>query len=165
MSDAFTTTQGSVTELGQTKNGKPKLKIGGQWYFMGKALNGALPSVGQTVELRYSLFGDRGDLRGLEAWKPATTAQPTKTTVEANTGLDEASLRFISNVVGSAITAKTLIEPFEILPWFTAAKLALNGKAYTPDGPVPGVDDQNGFDDDTYGGLDDDDTYGDLPPF
>lgn len=133
------TATGPVTEMGQTKSGKSKFKIAGQWYFPGRLKT--LPSVGQTIALKYTLFGDRGDLRSLEDWKPMTNGAAPSIPVSA--GVDEASLRFISNVVGSAITAKTISEPGQIQAWYQAAKSALEGKA----APIPFDDSFAGYDD------------------
>ena len=40
-------------------------------------------------------------------------------------GLSEPELRFVSNVVGSAITAKTLTDPMEVSVWAKAAAAAV----------------------------------------
>ena len=47
--------------------------------------------------------------------------------LEASTGgrLTEPELRFVSNVVGSAITAKTLTDPLEVSVWAKAAAAAV----------------------------------------
>lgn len=140
---------GPVTELGQTKNGNKKFKIGGQWYFPGKALAGDVPAIGQSVELKYTLFGDKNDLRSLERWRTIAAAPQSQT--QPSTTLDGDSLRFISNVIGSALTAGQIDSPSQLHDWFEAAKAALSGKQWQPKaiGPVPGVDDRNGYPDST----------------
>lgn len=123
------TAMGQVTEIGKTQKGKMKFKIGGQWYYEGRALSGSYPNPGQSVEVRYTLFGDKGDLRSLEVWRPVSNGSAPVASVQSATGLDEASLRFISNVVGSAITAGAIKDPGQVNSWFQSAKAALSGKA------------------------------------
>lgn len=146
---AYQSASGPVTELGQTKNGSKKFKIGGQWYFPGRNLAGSFPTVGQSVELKYTLFGDKNDLRSLERWR--TIAAAPQTQPQPSTALDGDSLRYISNILGNAVAAKTINSPSELYIWFEAAKAALNGKQYQLKdvGPVPGVDDLNGYQDST----------------
>ncbi len=153
----------TVQELGQSQKGKPKVKAGGQWYFLasdkdtGAAISS--PTVGQSIEIRAGEFymGETKFLT-IEAWRPAGQAAPAKQAdvrqpppkTDAAHYIEEASLRFISNVVGQAIAAKTITTPGQILGWFTAAKLALEGKKaaapFDDDLPSrePGADDDRG---------------------
>lgn len=133
--------QVTVQELAKSSGGKPKCKAGGKWYFLQTDKDtgvGASPAVGQSIEIRTGSFtmGDK-TFETIEAWRPAQADQPQATQglrrdapapTTANY-IEEASLRFISNVVGQAIAAKTISEPGQILAWFTAAKAALEGKA------------------------------------
>lgn len=134
---------GRVTELGQTKTGRPKYKIGGQWYFCDAKLE-SFPSIGMDVVLRYNLFGDQNNLRGMNSWRtvqnqPQQSAPPAQPASVPSAPVDADSLRFISNCVGSAITSGAIKSPTQIHGWFEAAKLALAGKAFTPDRePNPG---------------------------
>jgi len=95
------------------------------------------------VEIREGsfTFPDGKLQKTIEAWRPinganATPAAPPPPAPNADY-IDEASLRFISNVVGSAITAGAIKSPGQVLSWFQSAKAALTGKPAT-----------NSFDDD-----------------
>lgn len=122
---------GTVQELGTTKNGKAKLKIDGTWFFAGRC-NVSSVQVGHKLDFTWSPFGDKGQFKGMDAWGFAneTNAKGGQTRdvpipkPDPNY-LDEPSLRFISNVVGSAITAQTLKDPTEVTKWALAAKSAL----------------------------------------
>lgn len=135
----------TVQEWGQSKNGAPKVKASGHWYFLNKKLDN--PPIGASIDIKEGSFGDNNQFKTIEAWhqvgangasapqhnaKPAPAAAPTDY-------VDEASMRFISNCVGSAIMAKTITEPGQILAWFQAAKAAISGqKAAIPfDDRVP----------------------------
>jgi hypothetical protein len=124
----------TVQEYGQSKGGKPKVKASGQWYFLARDVG--QPPLGSTVEIREGSF-QAGDstFKTIEAWRPAggngTAPQQQNASAPAAPPagyIDEASMRFISNCVGSAITAGTIKEPSQIHPWFMAAKLALEAK-------------------------------------
>jgi hypothetical protein len=128
----------TVQELGKSKNGAPKVKASGTWYFLNKTLDS--PNVGSTVEIREGSFGDNNQFKTIEAWRPAggnghSTQQRNASAPTAPPAgyVDEASMRFISNCVGSAITAGHCKEPGQINAWFKAAKAALEGK----DAPIP----------------------------
>jgi hypothetical protein len=123
----------TVQEYGQSQSGSPKVKASGKWYFLNKSLD--RPPLGQ-VEIKEGSFtmGDK-TFPTIEAWRPAggngqtphTGASPSPAAPPAGDYIDEASMRFISNCVGSAITAGTIKEPGQILAWFQAAKAALQG--------------------------------------
>jgi hypothetical protein len=127
----------TAQEYGQSQKGAPKVKANGVWYFLGRDL--ANPPLNQSVEVRTGSFtaGDK-TFPTIEAWRPVPAIQqgagahanPQKpANAPVNGGyVDEASMRFISNVVGSAISAKTINEPGQILSWYQAAKAALDGK-------------------------------------
>lgn len=120
----------TVQEYGQSQSGSPKVKASGKWYFLNKSID--RPPLG-PVEIKEGAFkmGDK-TFETIEAWRPAGgngqtqhNAQPAPAAPPAGDYIDEASMRFISNCVGSAITAKTITEPGQILSWFQAAKAAL----------------------------------------
>jgi len=117
---------GTIQEIGSSQSGRPKLKIDGKYYSAKQELVGGL-SVGQRVEFNSSPYQWNGKTyHSIESIRPASNgnghaAQPS--------GVDDAAMRFISNCVGSAITAKTITEPGQINAWFQAAKAALSGKA------------------------------------
>ena len=115
-------TIGIVNELGRSQNGKPKAKIDGKWYFVGRC-NPDLP-VGQRIEYEGAPFTTPNgkQLLGLNSWKaaPASNGHAPPSGVS-----DDAEMRFVSNCVGSAITAGTLKEPKDIKAWALAAQKAL----------------------------------------
>lgn len=122
---------GVVQELGASQNGKPKVKISGQWYFLGRTV---APQLGQQIDFTSSTFGDKNQLKGLQEWKPAVTAQNSarpQTQSQAPLpvvqalGIDSDELRYVSNCVGQAIAAKTIIAPSQIAAWVYAARNAL----------------------------------------
>jgi hypothetical protein len=132
----------TVQEVGQSKSGKPKVKAGGNWYFMGGSRDtGPInpPVVGQTIEARTGSFMiDGKGFLTIEAWRLPQANQagqgPQRQAPPPPAGyIDEASLRFISNVVGSAIAAGTVKDPGQVNSWFQAAKNALEGKS----APIP----------------------------
>jgi hypothetical protein len=126
----------TVQEYGQSKNGAPKVKASGVWYFLNKKLGN--PPLGESIDIKEGSFGDNNQFKTIEDWRSAGGNGQTQHHAQAPAAppadyVDEASMRFISNCVGSAITAGTIKEPGQILPWFTAAKAALNGKP----APIP----------------------------
>lgn len=126
---------GTVQELGASKNGKPKVKIDGIWYFAGRCdISTVKP--GNVLDFTFSEFGEPRNgkrMRGLDNWAFTSQASiPHAAEVQAKLGepapsnyIDEAELRFISNVVGSAISAGTLKEPQDVTKWAIAARGAL----------------------------------------
>lgn len=118
---------GTVNEFCQSRNGKPQVKIDGKYYFVGKCNIEAL-SVGDKIEFEFNKFGNQGTLYGLQTWKPVRAANGSPAHTD-NAVSDDATMRFISNVVGSAIVAKTITEPGQIRAWYRAAKAAALLKA------------------------------------
>jgi hypothetical protein len=117
----------TVQEFSKSQSGRPKVKASGEWYFLNQDLGN--PPLG-PVEIKEGSFrmGDK-TFKTIEAWRlPSGNSAPAQQPTQANGYIDEASMRFISNCVGSAIMAKTIIEPGQILPWFLAAKAATEGK-------------------------------------
>lgn len=127
----------TVQEYGQSQSGKPKVKASGKWYFLDSKLD--RPPMA-SIEIKEGSFkmGDKTFLT-IEDWRPAGGNGSTQHNATAPAAppagdyVDEASMRFISNCVGSAITAGTIKEPGQILAWFQAAKNALAGKQ----APIP----------------------------
>lgn len=142
----------TIQEHGQTKSGNTKVKSNGKWYFLARDI-GAAPAVGATIEIREGSFmmGDPPkEFATIEAWRPvgqvppqaAAPAQQTRPAFHnqgpskqapADEHIDEAKLRYISNVVGQAIAAKTIVEPGQVLAWFQAALASLKNQS----APVP----------------------------
>ena len=129
--------QGTVTKLGVSKNGKPIIYVDGKLYFAGKCDISELV-VGDLISFEGHAFSDDGKLWGLDKWgklpKPngttfqesANRAMPRPTTPTGS--LDEPVLRFISNCVGSAITAGTIKDPADIERWVSAARNAITAQ-------------------------------------
>jgi hypothetical protein len=122
----------SVQEFGQSQGGAPKVKASGVWYYLNKELSN--PPMGQ-VEIKVGSFQIGNPPKSfptIEAWRPVGGNGSTQHNASAPAAppagyIDEASMRFISNCVGSAIQCGTIKEPGQILPWFQAAKAALAG--------------------------------------
>lgn len=112
---------GTVTELGQSQNGNPKVKIDNDWYSAGRCdVTGVKP--GDKIEFVYNEFGEPRNgkrARGLEKWRPVVNAagepQAGSTVTEADI------LRSVSNVVGSACAAGVVKDPKELGKWFYEA--------------------------------------------
>lgn len=139
-------TTGTVQEFGASKAGKPKIKVSGKWYFCKTDRDTGepafdKPSLNQMIEMVTGSF-EMGEntFFTLESWKPVCSVatqsaprqqapqRPAQGAATPATYIEEASLRFISNVVGQAIAAKTITTPGQILAWFNGAKSALEGK-------------------------------------
>lgn len=121
----------TIQEHDQTQGGAQKVKASGKWFFLNRNLD--KPPIGSTVEIREGSFGTPPKTT-IEAWRPVggngTAPQQNASAPAAPPAgyVDEAQMRFISNCVGSAITSGTIKEPAQILPWFQAAKAAIEGK-------------------------------------
>lgn len=143
---------GSLQEVGQTSRGDPKIKVNGKWmYFKNKP--GPIPTAGTILNIAYTYGGKDGKLPLIVEWQASNSAPAASSPNKGNDSppIDEASLRFISNVVGSAISAGTIKDPSQIEAWFEHAKDAVQGKKRMTQaqlekvynkGPIPGVDDR-----------------------
>ena len=137
--------QGTVTRFSKTKNGKPTIYIDDKMYFVGRCDVSGL-SVGDRIDFEGHAFSDDGKLWGLDKWgklpkengemrvpggMQQTVVNSPVTMHPYTTGgsLDEPTLRFISNCVGSAITAGTIKDPMEIEKWVSAARNAIRGQS------------------------------------
>ena len=116
----------NVIDVGKTPKGRPTVKGAGErdGYLVGDEVH-TVPAVGQTIEARItsSTRGDKTYL-WLNEWR--LVAQTASAPVHINSpsvaaATPDASLRFISNVVGQAIQAKTISKPEEIKAWAVAA--------------------------------------------
>ncbi len=144
---------GTVQELGARKNGKPKVKIDGIWYFAGRCdISTVKP--GNVLDFTFSEFGEPRNgkrMRGLDNWAFTSQASiPHAAEVQDKRGepassnyIDEAELRFISNVVGSDISAKTILVGPEVTGWALAAQEALRALKGEPIRAVSYEDSEN----------------------
>lgn len=143
-----------VQELGASKGGKPKVKANGVWYFLNDDVS---PTVGQSIEIKTGSFSiDGKTFQTIEAWRPPQNGQgqaPARQGTAAPSGksdyLQEAELRYISNIMAKAIESKLITEPAQLLSWYQGAKAAHEGKPAAipfndniPIGRVPGSDDE-----------------------
>lgn len=123
---------GTVQERCSSRNGKPQLKIGGKYIFVGRCNTDGIDK-GSYVEYETNTFGDGGKLTGLLSIRLAKSsngsASPGPTPAG---GFDGDELRFISNVVGSAIMAKSVGSPTEVKGWALAAREALEALKAVP---------------------------------
>ena len=127
---------GKVENVSPTKSGKAfRVRVAGNYYnaFLDSGIDKV---VGQTID--FQVTPDKGYGLGIGQWGP-TQAAPTVPPVIHNipasqapnrpTGalerLTEPELRFVSNCVGQAITAKSIISPDEIGVWTKAAAAAV----------------------------------------
>lgn len=122
-------TIGTVQEFARSKKGAPQVKIGGKYYFVGKANIDGL-NVGDEIEFESNTFGDRGTLYGLNSWrlakKPQNGAQPSNGSAPSATAVDGDQLRYASNVVANAIQAGLIKEPRDITKWYWGAMDSMN---------------------------------------
>lgn len=123
-------TIGTVNEFGRSQKGSAKVKIDGAWYFVGKCNTDGM-EVGDRIEFESNVFGDRGNLHGLQTWKLVGPA-PAKANGNAGAVSDDAEMRFCSNVVGSAIEAGLIKVPADIAKWFWGAKNAMSATDEEP---------------------------------
>jgi len=134
-----------VSEIGTTKSGRAKIRCGKDVYYCGNGV--PTPPVGSTIlaDTSDGSFDGEGGKRismwYLNKWQFADGAQQP---IHAQPGLTQAApaatpapqssqaglpmepgdvLRFISNVVGQAISAKTISDPEDVWGW---ANTALN---------------------------------------
>lgn len=125
-----------VIEVGQTPRGTRTVRGAGQneSYLVGRGV--APPSVGHTIDALVSSSRWDGKLQWwINDWRLADIqARPARDPMfEGPPGGDgapvrptaDAEMRFISNVVGQAILAKTITEPGQISEWALAAKQSL----------------------------------------
>lgn len=132
---------GTVQEMNPSKSGKSqRLKINGKWLIANFKVNldGVVP--GASVEYEEGSFvgNDGTPVATVAKIRPAQqsayppnqngggqNAANSPVTIPKSAPVDEASLRFISNVVGSALTAGIIKAPTEVGSWAIAALRAL----------------------------------------
>lgn len=138
-------TVGIVNERGQSQRGTPKLKIDGTWYVASRMnLDGIEP--GARVEYEPGSFPTQDGkqikcINRIRIVAPAGSG-PANGNGKANPAVsDDAEMRFISNVVGQAIAAKTLVEPTDIPKWVAAAKGAIRPQKGSHSEESPPFDD------------------------
>lgn len=146
---------GYVQARERSKSGKSwRLQVGGKWYTVSNRANLDGIQQGVYVECRMGGFpADNGSwISTIEGIRPAQAPQggyppnphqggqnaanapPGAPSRLASAHWDDSALRFLSNVVGSAITAGVIKDPVEVLAWTQAAEESLRslGQAQTP---------------------------------
>ena len=139
---------GYVQGRERAKSGKSwRLQVGGKWYTVSNRANLDGIEQGVYVECRMGGFSaDNGNwIPTIEVIRPAQAPRAQTPPPGGGSGhiaasrlasahWDDSALRFLSNVVGSAITAGVIKDPVEILAWTAAAEESLRslGKTQTP---------------------------------
>lgn len=147
---------GYVQARERSKSGKSwRLQVGGKWYTVSNRANLDGIQQGIYVECRMGGFSaDNGNwIPTIEGVRPAPAPQggyppnprqggqnaanslsgaPSKL---ASAHWDDSSLRYLSNLVASAITAGNIKDPVEIMAWTAAAEMSLRnlGKTQIPE--------------------------------
>jgi hypothetical protein len=140
---------GVVREASFSGGGKPKANIEGMWYFMPDGVD--VPSIiGKKIDFESKEFNSHGKwFKSVIRWAvsplaeqpaqqpqrlaavnsaPAAMPNPVpEPTQRALSTLFDHELRFISNVIGSALTGSQIKEPNELRAWFDAAVECLTG--------------------------------------
>lgn len=125
--------EGTVQKIELKDGGKARVSVNGQWYSI-KGTNGL--TEGARIGFDASSWDYKGKTyHGIDKWgllpeAPHTNgngaahhpATPAASPAMVMTG-DE--LRFISNVVGSAITSGTIKDPVDLIAWAKGAQGAL----------------------------------------
>jgi hypothetical protein len=159
----MTIERGQVQAKEFTKNGKPKVKIGGNWYFAGRCDVSSL-NAGQMIEFDWSEFGEPNERtgrkpRGLNNWGLINSA-PASNGANGHapsSALDDADRPFISNIVAHAIAAGLIKEPEQLEKWAQAAQGAMRAlKGERPRQPPRQHDDLPGDMPESF--------YRDMPP-
>ena len=120
---------GKVENVSKSKTGKSwRVKIGSEYY--GAQFDSNIEgATGKMID--FSFDDDVKFGKWVKSWAYATNAAPQPPAAPVaehggeHTGLTEAEMRFISNVVGQAILAKTISTPLEISVWAKAARMTL----------------------------------------
>lgn len=135
---------GTFQEWGKTSTGGPKLKIEGKWVFPDRKANLDGIEPGAYVEYETRQGGNDGKLTILNRIRPAQPSAGQKPAAAVQSpAWDDSGMRFISNIVGSAIAGGKLESPTDVKAWTLAAQEAL--QALAEDVREPGADDD--FDD------------------
>lgn len=114
-----------VEQVTTSKSGKAlRVKAGGTWY-------GAKKDSGITAGMEIDAIIEDGNYGPWIAKYKVTTAAPAQAPATApvnggdHHGLTGDELRFVSNIVGTAIQAGKLTDPAEISAWAKAARMTL----------------------------------------
>jgi hypothetical protein len=135
---------GNFTEWGKTSTGGPKLKIEGKWVFPDRKANLDALEPPLYVEYETRQGGNDGKLTILNRIRPATPPPGQKPPAAVNAPVwDDSGMRFISNVVGSALAAGKLESPTDVRVWTLAARQGLLALREADDlDREPGSDDE-----------------------
>lgn len=118
--------QGKVDSIEKSKSGKSwRVKIEGKYY--GAGLDSQIEGAkGKSIDFTAE---DTDFGLWIKSWAYAQSATTQNGTAGEHggehPGLTEAEMRFVSNVVGQAILAKTITDPLVISQWAKAARATL----------------------------------------
>jgi hypothetical protein len=118
----------TVSGFGETPKGRKILKAVNRrdGLLVGNDF-GALPAVGQVIEVEVTESSFNGRVNyWANSWRRSDAAPEAPSATNGAGPTPDAHLRFISNVVGQAILAKTITSPDQILEWAKAAGGALS---------------------------------------
>ena len=144
---------GTFNQWGPADKAK-KLKIDGKWIWPDKRCNLDGIEPGMQVEFEMSYGGSDGKLPILTKIWPKRASNgapaPAGTAIEVSP-LDDSGMRFVSNLVGSAIMAGKVDKPYELSTWTVAARRAFAALQKPENGldddlgteREPGSDDEN----------------------
>ena len=122
--------KGTVEKVTKSSSGKAwRVLINSKWY--GAKFDSKLDEAqGKAIDFDFDSDPKFGDW--IKSWMydhVASVASTVTASKPANggdhSGLTEAEIRFISNVVGQAIVAKTITDPLVISQWAKAARQVL----------------------------------------
>jgi len=142
---------GTVQGREFSKKGSLKLKIEGKWMFAGRCNVDGIDT-GTYVEYDTKTFGEKNNLIGIERIRVVPRPQQNASSNgngHAPTGgvelspLDDSGMRFVSNLVGIAILAKTIVDPAEVEKWTMAALGSLRALSGRESNREPGEDDES----------------------
>lgn len=143
------------------RNGTPKVNIDGQWYFANNIDSSGI-SPGQRIDFEWDTFGDGGKHKSIKSWGLSAN-QPTAEEVAASKPqerkpwggkpggggfpgrgqdrgleIDLQCMRFVGQVVGSAIEAKQIQHSDNLQDWVTKAYDAIKfAKSWGATAPAP----------------------------
>ena len=119
---------GKVKTVTKSKSGKAfRVQFEGSEKWYGAFLDSGLDkAVGRVIDAQ--ITPDKGFGEGVGQWgfsaEPAPPSAPTQAPTVSGR-LTEPELRFVSNILGAAVTAKTITDPLQIGVWAKAAAQAV----------------------------------------
>jgi hypothetical protein len=142
--------QGVVEEFGESNNGKAKIKVGGQWFYLGGTKMDGVAS-GDEINFEWKLFKPTGmkyGIKTIDSWgmvkraearssaghrpppqAPAPSSpQPQHPAPQERSSLEPEQWRLISNFM-AAISSK-IDKPAHVAEWYRAIHSAVCGAEF-----------------------------------